>query len=258
MQSSGASLFTFFLGQIPNSIAIIDTWLESVVPSLSENVSENVDHVIAKAVITTTYSLSDHVKSFDPDVKILFVRHPYHNYVSLSRKVYGDFGGHIDDKFSELESVYAARDKFDVVVSYESFLADPQRTISELRAVGIPVSEDYLSFNRKHHSIVDFNIENSHWCRSHFQEKWGLGNIKDYSINPSYSFKYLPKNIKDKVYLLCPLTTKCSDKNMDYSFSLSYILYNSIFNDLVARRVRNRVDLFRERLRESRVPAPPS
>ncbi len=50
MQSSGASLVTFFLAQPPRSVAAVDLWPSFLPPPIH---APGADHVIGKVVVTT-------------------------------------------------------------------------------------------------------------------------------------------------------------------------------------------------------------
>src|SRR2546428_7054869 len=98
MQSSGASLFTYFLAQRPGSLAIVDVFATSLCPSL-----ETDEDVLVKCTIAGDHKLEDHAERFRPDATLLFLRDPVRNYLSLRTHWYRDHGGRIDDKFRLLE-----------------------------------------------------------------------------------------------------------------------------------------------------------
>jgi len=65
--------------------------------------------------------VDQYIEAFQPDVKLLFVRHPEHNLASLKKKFYAGVAGSVDEKFKALEDAYRRRDSlFDEVgsVSY--------------------------------------------------------------------------------------------------------------------------------------------
>lgn len=235
LQSSGASLFTFFLGQMPSSLVVVDTWIHALTPPLND-VHGETDHIIAKAVVTTKFSVEDHIQSFRPDVTILVVRHPAHNYVSLTRKSYGPLLGTVDEKLRILEHVYQNRSLFDCVVSYESFVSAPEPTFSQLQAVGVPIQSEFYTLPRSHQSIVDFNRKVSPWCNANLGRKWGLGNIRNDRISAAHAFKRVPDAVRDHTTQLCPKTTDFAEKNVASNFSPGYIFLSSILNDVVKRK----------------------
>src|SRR5688500_15155867 len=88
MQASGASLFTYYLAQQPATVAVIDLWAYYVAPNLSTDTP-----CVLKAVVTTDIALEQHLASYQPDLKILFLRDPVQNFISLYTKEYRDIGG---------------------------------------------------------------------------------------------------------------------------------------------------------------------
>src|SRR5690349_15288916 len=100
MQSSGASLFTYFLAQRPDTIAVIDLWDGVVAPDFQDVQKD----VIVKCVVAPVTPLEGHLVSFKPDVKILFVRSKQSNEESLSLKSYRNDGGKMEEKFAELQT----------------------------------------------------------------------------------------------------------------------------------------------------------
>lgn len=60
--------------------------------------------------------MDQYIEAFQPDIKLLFVRHPEHNLASLKKKFYAGVAGNLDDKFKALEDAYKRREKlFDEV-----------------------------------------------------------------------------------------------------------------------------------------------
>jgi hypothetical protein len=145
MQSSGASLVTFFLGQAPRTVAVVDLWNSILTPPLE---TVDADSVVAKAVVTTTYDAEDHVRSFRPDRKILVLRHPVQNYVSLSRRPYANENGSIDEKFEKLEAVFRQPGLFDLTLLYEDFVQRPEYTVRALQELGVRAERDFYRFPR--------------------------------------------------------------------------------------------------------------
>jgi len=78
MQASGASLFTYYLAQKPSTVAIIDLWAYYVAPNLQTDTT-----CLLKAIVTTDIALEQHLTSYQPDLKILFLRDPVQNFISL-------------------------------------------------------------------------------------------------------------------------------------------------------------------------------
>src|SRR5215470_2100880 len=134
MQSSGASLFTYFLAQRLDTIAVIDLWDGVVAPDF-QGVQKD---VIVKCVVAPVTPLETHLASFRPDVKILFVRSKESNAESLSLKSYRNDGGKMEDKFAELENRVEQPAGFDYVISYEDFLNDRPKVLSALGSLVDP------------------------------------------------------------------------------------------------------------------------
>lgn len=236
LQSSGASLFALFLAQLRNSLAVIDTWADTLAPGL-QDIDDAVEHVIVKSVITTKYTARDHMDSFDADISILLVRHPAHNYVALSRKWYGPLDGSIDEKFRILEKTYQSQGLFDSIVSYESFLSRDAATLANLRGIGIPVEKWFYHMRRSHRNVTRFNQQASSWCRTYFKRRWGTGNIKEHDVNTSHAFKFVPSEVRAKTAQLCPTVIQFSEMEIKRHFSAPYILFRSFFSDMIARRL---------------------
>ncbi len=170
MQSSGASLFTFFLAQRPDTIAVIDLWDGVVAPDFTDAAKD----VIVKCVVAPVTPLEAHLASFKPDVKILFVRSKASNKESLSVKSYRNDGGKMEDKFAEIESRVEQPTGFDHVINYEDFLNDRPKVLAELSSLVAPT---YYEFKRSKDEVLDFNRTHSEWCRKNYRKKWGFGNI---------------------------------------------------------------------------------
>jgi hypothetical protein len=170
MQSSGASLFTLFLAQRPETIAVIDLWDGVVAPDLSKVQKD----VIVKCVVAPVIPLEKHVASFKPDVKILFLRSKASNVESLSEKSYRNDGGRMEDKFAQLDNHMQQKDAFDYVINYEDFLNDRSKVLATLGGLAAP---EYYEFKRTKQDILDFNRTHSEWCRKYYRRQWSFGNI---------------------------------------------------------------------------------
>lgn len=165
MQSSGASLFTFWLAQQPGRVGVVDLWNEHPAPELA-----GLDDVVLKAVVTETYSLETHLRAFRPDVTVLFLRDRKANRSSLDKKDYRDGGGSMDAKFDILDRLTY---KFDHVVKYEDFVVGSEKVRS------LPfVNEWSCGFYRSKYDVLGYNVERSRWCRDNYLSKWGFGGIR--------------------------------------------------------------------------------
>jgi len=197
MQSSGASLLSWLLAQSPNSLAIIDLWSWENIPDFSD--VKNVEHIIVKCCVSNKYSLIDHTKSFDPDIKILFIRHPEANFTSLKNKTYANESGNLITKFLILDNIdYKC---FNLVIRYEDLVNNPSLVISNLKKIGVSVEPAYLSFKRNKKDIFKFNIEHSEWCKKYYKIKWGFGNIYFPPQLSNKSFETEKPNMLDRILL---------------------------------------------------------
>ena len=201
MQSSGASLVTFFLAQLPRSVAVVDLWNSFLLPPID---APGADHVIGKVVVTTTYEVEDHVTSFQPDRTILVLRHPVHNYASLGRKYYADENGSIDDKFRRLEATFLDRASFDLTLLYEDFVLRPGPTLARMKEIGLPLEMRDYAFPRSREEILAFNLAQSRWCREHFEDGWSFGNVQGRDLDKRAVYKRVPRSVKRHVERLCP------------------------------------------------------
>src|SRR4051812_33338794 len=117
MESTGASTFCYFLGQRPNSVAIIDVWSACLTPRLDLTTP-----VVAKATVTAVYGATDHITNFDPDRTILFIRDPVAVYASLIKYHYANEYGSAAEKLSRFDDEYR-NVKFDLTLRYEDFVS---------------------------------------------------------------------------------------------------------------------------------------
>lgn len=178
MQSSGASLFTLLLGQIPDSLVVVDLWALSIAPALRYG-----RPVILKATIGSV-PLEAHLASFEPDHTVLFIRHPVDQIASLETKSYRDYAGSIEAKLEKMDCLYAARDRFDTVTSYEELTGHPRQLIASLRSVGIDVPSGAERFERSPETIIAHAKDNSPWCREEWRRSWGTGRADIERLHP--------------------------------------------------------------------------
>lgn len=201
MQSSGASLATYVLGQVPGAVVLVDLYSYEVMPPIE---APTADHVVGKAVITTTHTLDEHLESYAPDRSILLLRDPVQNYVSLSRKEYANDDGSLEDKFRRLEEVFRERDRFDLVLRYEDVVTDPERVVAQLEGIGFPATAELFSFPRSREEITKYNLEHCDWCRERFGRGWSFGNIRGEGMKRTLVYKVAPPAVSDAVRQLCP------------------------------------------------------
>lgn len=209
LQSSGASLFTYFMAQKKDCIGIIDLFNKHLMPSFSD--VEDID-IVAKCVVTTRYPLQEHVSSFKPDKTILFIRNPYNNWVSLSGKSWKKENGTMEQKFAIMEDCFVNQDRFDTVVKYEDFVGDKQGTMEKLSAYGV---EDYFfDFKRQPLHIRRFNNAHSRECvQKKFKYNTGKLHIRSKDvISKSYVKKVIPPKLDVKLNGICPELCKHYDQ----------------------------------------------
>lgn len=161
MQSSGASLFTYWLAQQDDHIAILDLYCDQIAPFI------DFKNVIIKCTIAENVSLEMHKKAFQPDKTILFVRNPIENYLSLCEKAYADKGGSIETKMQILDECINSN-SFDNVIKYEDFIMKKNLNIGD---------KSNYKFKRSLEQIIKYNNDNSQWCKLNYRKKWGIGNI---------------------------------------------------------------------------------
>jgi len=203
MQSSGASLFACLLGQVPESVVIVDLYSQAVAPSLSLTYP-----IIVKTTISTAATFNDHVASFQPTFKILFLRSPVDVFLSLNPKRYRNDGGMINRKLRVQEGLFARRHElFDLVIYYEDLISNPTRVLETLRARGFDLPSATLEFQRTPRAIFEFNITHCSWCREHYLSKWGFGNVHlwRWGMFDHVSYPHPSRRIASLVRSACPL-----------------------------------------------------
>lgn len=69
-----------------------------------------------QGTVSKNVTVDEYLAQFQPDIKLLFVRHPEHNYASLKKKFYANVAGTAPQKFGVLEDAWRRRTKlFDEV-----------------------------------------------------------------------------------------------------------------------------------------------
>jgi len=209
LQSSGASLFSYFLAQAEDAIAVIDLrarrrewWRRRetpVAPAL-----ESSGPVVVKCVVTTRVSFEAHRDSFGPDRSILFLREPCANLASLRVKPYARHGGRIDEKFALLEHYYAERRVFDAVFHFEDFVADPPGSVERLQALGWPALVSHYEFPASLAEVVRRSRERSPWCDRTFGRYWGTGNARGNAVDPKLLVSRHSQRDREQIASLCP------------------------------------------------------
>jgi len=201
MQSSGASLIAYFLGQQPRSVSLVDIWVRHLTPALPSN---GANPVIAKCVVSTQFDLEDHVRRFRPDRTILTLRHPVQNYVSLLNKGYVDDGGSIDEKFQRMDRAFEERERFDLTLAYEDFVRRPEQTVERLQGIGVPAEMGFYEFRRSVEEIRTCNFNFHPWCKQRYGFGWGFGNVQGKQLDPAKLYRPAPLEAEEKVRQLAP------------------------------------------------------
>lgn len=219
MQSSGASLFTFFLAQKPKTFAIVDLLDVKAAPKFKDSIDND---IVIKCMITNKITLSEHLKNFKPDKTILFIRNPADNYASLKTKPYVNGRGFIDDKFKALEETFKNRQKFDLVIFYEVFILNPSKVLKELKKINFEVKRYFFEFKRTKEDISKFNLEHKDWCGDSFRNRLSFGNIHFHAfaskteLRKVAMFKTTSKKERGKVRELCPSLYKFYEERFQH------------------------------------------
>lgn len=205
LQSSGASLFTYFMAQNLNSFAMIDLYCNAVAPPVDFKDGDT----IIKCTINPSIPFSQHVKSYNPDKTILVLRDPFDNYVSLKSKPWGN---DIESKFELLEKTFSKGEDFDAVIDYSTFVLFPSSIVHILKQKGIPADNDYINFDRTFEDIGRFNYKNipeHSGGKNQYSRRrlFGTGGIKvdgKVVLNKNYISKDISYSDREKVLKLCP------------------------------------------------------
>jgi hypothetical protein len=206
MQSSGASLFAYFLSQKINSIGIIDLFNQCLAPPLAELDSQD---IILKCTITEIFDIEQHIESFQPNIKILFIRDPIQNLLSLSRKTYKNDSGDMLKKIHKLNYYYANwRKKFDLLIDYEDFIHNTENFRSTLTNI---INPCFFDFKRSIEEVIKYSCNNSEWCQYNYKKSWGIGGID-----------------KDFIELLPQIEKHCAPLHKHYVDKLSFCQRNYI------------------------------
>jgi len=122
---------------------------------------------------------------------VIFVRNPVENYLSLSQKIYANYGGEIEEKLDIL-NVCLSKKMCNFIVKYEDFIMT--KVPSGLGDVSC------FNFEKTLDEIKKYNFTHNVWCETNYRKKWGIGNINA-SKNSLFIFKKI-KNLSNvfKIY----------------------------------------------------------
>ena len=202
MQSSGASLFSYFLAQKPDSLAILDLWIGNEIPELNEAGAKD---FIVKCTVNTEVPIERQIEIFNPDRTILLLRCPACNYASLKTKRYKNDSGSIDEKFQSLENSFRNDKIFDLTILYEDFVLDHSTTLNALSSLNFGVKPSFYLFSRSKNDICRFNRESIPWCNLNYEKKWSAGNV------------HTRASIFGRKYISARKVLRCSDNEEDRS-----------------------------------------
>jgi hypothetical protein len=197
MQSSGATLFTYFLAQRPGCLALVDILNNYAAPRLETDLD-----AVAKCVVTTAYPIATHQERFRPDRTILLLRDPRDNYVSLSTKPYRNHSGLIDEKFTLLDALFADRDRFDAVVHYEDFMDRDPVVLDRVNALDWPADVGHYAFDRNFENILAVAWRDQPQLFTEFE--MSFGNCDPRGLKPERRTKPRSPEIDRKLEALCP------------------------------------------------------
>ncbi|HLZ65502.1 MAG TPA: hypothetical protein VKQ29_04690 [Aliidongia sp.] len=198
MQSSGATLFTYFLAQRPGCLALVDILNNYAAPRF-----ESALDAVAKCVVTTAYPIAVHAERFKADRTILLLRDPRDNYFSLQNKNYRNHSGLIDEKFALIDTLFAERSRFDATIHYEDFLDRDPAVLDRIRALGWPVEEAYYDFERTFEGMLALLWqETPQLLQDEFEISFG--NCTPDGLLPDRRRKPRDPSIDAKLETLCP------------------------------------------------------
>lgn len=198
MESSGASTFCYFMGQRPNSIAVLDVWSHWLAPKLDVSYP-----AVVKATTTTLYEAHDHIKHFGPDRTILFIRNPVSVYSSLIKYPYANSYGTLEEKMARFDAVFG-NGGFDLVLRYEDLVARDPVLIKAINNIGWPCGERYYDLTRSIEQIRAFNCAASPLLRDNCDSGWGNGNVRQGRIIESLGASRAAREVTETVAILSP------------------------------------------------------
>ena len=197
MQSSGATLFTYFLAQRPGSLALVDILNNYAAPRIETGLD-----MVAKCVVTTAYPIAVHRDRFKPDRTILLLRDPRDNYASLATKPYRNHSGLIDEKFALVDTLFAERAQFDAVVHYEDFMDRDPAVLDRIRALGWSAEADYYGFGRNFEEILALLWRDQPQLFTEFE--MSFGNCDPRGLRAERRTKPRDATVERKLEALCP------------------------------------------------------
>jgi hypothetical protein len=199
MQSSGASTLASVLAQKPSCAAFVDIWAMYAAPALP-----NAGHsdVVAKAVVTTAFPLAVHRERFQPDLTILFMRHPLANYRSLATKSYRHHCGFVEEKFAILNRTLLDQSGIDAVLYYEDLIFEPLAVLDSITRLGWACEPDFLQFRRTPEQIRQHNRIRFPFLAGRLE--YGFGNHRDFHVSAEFADLSDLEDSSSPVWEWCP------------------------------------------------------
>lgn len=200
LQSSGASLFTFFLSQMPEYYSLCDIYNSGPCPEIPDDIN-----IVVKVTASPVTTYSDYLKMVNPDKSILILRNPFDNYASLKIKRYA---GNLTEKFREIERVFT-KNAFSLIIKYEDFVFTPEKVIPRLNKISINVSSDMLSFPRTREEITKYTSQIKQFRKGNIHKHFGnIQEIESRGICKDKVRKDHSDINKNMIRSICP--TLCS------------------------------------------------
>jgi len=169
MQSSGSTTFALLMSQRANTICVLDLYCGSLAPPLIEE-SKKYD-IVLKCTVSNMRTIDEHIESFAPDLTILFTR-PIEDIVeSLSNRKCRNHCGKMEEKVELYKQILENQKRFDIVFSYAEMI---NKEIERLNWI----DQSAYDLKRKPQVVIDFNCENSTWCRENLWLHWGRGGTR--------------------------------------------------------------------------------
>lgn len=197
LQASGASLTAAWLAQAPGCLALVDVPFSHVTPFVPGD-----RPVVAKAVITTAYSLAEHRERFRADRTVLVTRHPVANWLSLSRKPYRDDNGLIEEKVALADrAAGAVGTDYDLLIRYEDLEHRRDGVRADLIALGWPLPAEADRFPRDQGAILRDFYAHAPAVAARFPHgfgDWRPGGFRFGPLPPT------PAETVERIATLCP------------------------------------------------------
>ena len=201
LESSGASTFCLMLGQVPDSVPVVDLWSQCIAPPLRLD-----KPIVVKATANALYQVGHHIASFRPDRTILFLRDPAAVYSSLRKYHYANQFGTVEQKLARFDAEFGGT-TFDLVLRYEDFLDRDPALLAALQRIGWPSTAEHYRLDRSIDEIRAHNFSQSDWLREEYEHGWGFGNFKGGEIRQEPDRTDYPAETVEAVRRVAPRMT---------------------------------------------------